>query len=90
MVPSIFIDLPVVNNQRQGTSSGSSNQDTQTAVMGVVPLLIFPHEGNINTFLYLGFDFLNPFPRSRVGTTSHRLFLQLRFDFQVHLEQFFA
>ena len=58
--------------------------------MGVVPLLRFIYESSINTFLYLALNFLNLFLGSRVGTTSHSRFLKLRFQFQVHLDQFFA
>ena len=57
--------------------------------MGVVPLLIFLHEASINTFLDLALDFFNLFLRSRVGTTSHSRLLKFRFQFQVHLDQFF-
>ena len=58
--------------------------------MGVVPLLIFLHEASINTVLYLALQFFNLFLRSGVGTTSHPRFLQLRFEFQVHLDQLFS
>ena len=58
--------------------------------MGVVPLLVFLYEASINTFLYLALNFFNLFLSSRVGTTSHLRFLKLRFQFQGHLDQFFA
>ena len=58
--------------------------------MGVVPLLIFLQEASINTFLYLVLDFFDLFLRSGLGTTSPTRFLKLRFEFQVHLDQFFA
>ena len=35
-------------------------------------------------------NFFNLFLSSRVGTTSHLRFLKLRFQFQGHLDQFFA
>ena len=59
-------------------------------MIGVVHLLIFRYEASINTFLDLVLDFLNLFLRSGVGTTSHSRFLKLRFQFQVHVDQFFA
>ena len=58
--------------------------------MGVVPLLIFFNEASINTFLYLALDFFNLFLRSGVGTTPHSRLLKFRFQFQVHLDQFFT
>ena len=47
-------------------------------------------EASINTFLYLALDFFNVFLWSGVGSTPHPRFLKLRFEFQVHLDQFFA
>ena len=58
--------------------------------MGVVPLPIFFNEACINAFLDLALDFLNLFLRSGIGTTSHSRPLKLRFQFHVHLDQFFA
>ena len=58
--------------------------------MGVVPLLIFFNEASINAFLDLALDFLNLFLGSGIGTTSHSRLLKFRFQFQVHLDQFFA
>ena len=58
--------------------------------MGVVALLIFFHKPSINTFVDLALDFFNLFPRSRVGTTPHSRLLQFRFQFQVHVDQFFT
>ena len=85
-----FFDLTVVSNKWQGSPSGFSDQETPTAVRAVVPLLIFLRERSINTFMYLVLSFLNLLMRSRVGTTSHSRFLRLRFEFQVHLGQFFT
>ena len=58
--------------------------------MGVVPFLIFFHEASINTFLDLALNFFKLFLRSRIGTTSHSRLLKFRFQFQVHLDQFFT
>ena len=58
--------------------------------MGVVPFLTFLYKASINTFLYLALDFFNLFCISGVETTSHSHFLKLRFQFQAHLDQFFA
>ena len=58
--------------------------------MGVVPVLIFFHEASIHTFLYLALDFFNMFLWSGVGSTPHPHFLNLRSEFQVHLDQIFA
>ena len=58
--------------------------------MGVVPLLLFFHETSINTFLDLALDFFNLFLRSGVGTMPHSRLLKFRFQFQVHLDQFFT
>ena len=90
MVPGFLFDLTVVSNKSQGSPSGFSDQETPTAVQRVVPLFIFLHEGSINTFMTLVPDFLNLHVRSRVGTTSHSGFLKLKFEFQVHLGQFFT
>ena len=90
MVLGILIDLTILNNQSQGSRSRFNNQEARTAVIGVVPLVIFLYEPSINTFLDLALDFLNLFLRSGVGRTSQSRFLKLRFEFQVHLDQFFA
>ena len=58
--------------------------------MGVVPLLIFLHEASINTFLHLTLDFFNLLLCSGIGTTPHSRLFQFRFQFQVHLDQFFT
>ena len=58
--------------------------------MGVVPLLIFLHEASINTFLDLALDFFNLFLWSGIGTTPHSRLFKFRFQFQVHLDQFFT
>ena len=58
--------------------------------MGVVPLLIFFREASIDTFLDLALDFFNVFMRSGVGRTPHSCLLKFRFQFQVHLDQFFT
>ena len=57
--------------------------------MGVVPLLIFLNEASIYTFLYLALDFFNLFLWSGIGTTPHSRLFKFRFQFQVHLDQFF-
>ena len=59
-------------------------------MVGVVPLLIFLHEAGINTFLDLAHNFFNLFLRSGVGMTPHPCLLKFRFQFQVHLHQFFT
>ena len=58
--------------------------------MGVVPLLIFFNEASINTFLDLALDFFNLFLWSGIGTTPHSRLFKFRFQFQVHLDQFFT
>ena len=58
--------------------------------MGVVPLLILFNEASINTFLDLALDFFNLFLWSGIGTTPHSRLLKFRFQFQVHLEEFFT
>ena len=58
--------------------------------MGIVPLLIFFHEASINTFLDLALDFFNLFLWSGIGTTPHSRLFKFRFQFQVHLDQFFT
>ena len=59
-------------------------------MMGVVPLLIFFNEASINTFLDLALDFFNLFLWSGIGTTPHSRLFKFRFQFQVHLDQFFT
>ena len=58
--------------------------------MGVVPFLIFLHEASINSFLDLALDFFNLFLWSGVGAMPHSRLFKLRFQFQVHLDQFFT
>ena len=58
--------------------------------MGVVPFLIFLHEASINTFLDLALDLFNLFLWSGVGTTLHPRLFKFKFQFQVHLDQFFT
>ena len=58
--------------------------------MGVAPFLIFFHEASFNTFLDLALHFFNLFLRSGVGTTPQSRLLKFRFQFQVHVDQFFA
>ena len=58
--------------------------------MGVVPLLIFLNEASINTFLELALNFFKLFLRRGIGMTSHPSLLEFRFQFQVHLDQFFT
>ena len=58
--------------------------------MEVVPLLIFLHEASINTFLDLALDFFNLFLWIGMGTTPHTRLFKFRFQFQVHLDQFFT
>ena len=59
-------------------------------MVGVVPLRGFFHEASINTFLDPALDFFNLFLRSGVGTRPHSRLLKFRFQFQVHLDQFFT
>ena len=58
--------------------------------MGVVPLVIFFNEASINTFLDLALDFFKLFMWSGTGTTPHSRLFKFRFQFQVHLDQFFT
>ena len=58
--------------------------------MGVVPFLIFFHEASINTFLDLALDLFNLFLWSGAGMTPHSRLLKFRFQFQVHLDEFFT
>ena len=75
-------DLTIVNNQSQGSGSRFSNQEAGTAVMGVVPFLIFFHGASINTFLDLALNFFNLSLKSGIGTTSHSHLLKFRFQFR--------
>ena len=58
--------------------------------MGVVFLLILFNEASISRFLDLALDFFNLFLWSGIGTTPHSCLLGFRFQFQVHLDQFFT
>ena len=58
--------------------------------MGVVSLLIFFNEASIYTFLDLALDSFNLFLWSGIGTTPHSRLFKFRFQFQVHLDQFFT
>ena len=58
--------------------------------MGVVPLLILFNQASINAFLDLAIDFLNLFLWSGIGTTPHSRLFKFRFQFKVHLDQFFT
>ena len=90
MVLGFLVDLTIVNNQSQGSPSWFSNQETRAAVVGLVPLLTFLNKAGINTFLDLALDFFNLFLRSGVGTTPHSCLLRFRFQFHIHLDQFFT
>ena len=46
------------------------DQEAGTAVIGVVPILIFFNEASINAFLDLALDFLKLFLRSGIGTQT--------------------
>ena len=58
--------------------------------MGVASLPIFFDEASIYTFLALALDFFNLFLWSGIGTTPHSCLFEFRFQFQVHLDQFFT
>ena len=58
--------------------------------MGVVPLPILFNEASINALLEFALDFFNLFLKSGIGTTTQPRLLKLRFQFQIHLDQFFA
>ena len=58
--------------------------------MRVVPLLILFNEASINAFLDLVLDFFNLFLWSGIGTTPHSRLFKFRFQFEVHLDQFFT
>ena len=59
-------------------------------MIGVVPLLTFLYKASINTFLDLALDFFHLFLWSGIGTTPHSCLFEFRFQFQVHLDQFFT
>ena len=90
MFLGFLVDFTIVNTQSQGSPSSFSNQEAGTAMMGVVPLLIFFHKASIYAFLDLALDFLNLFLRSGIGTMSHSHLLNFKFQFQVHVDQVFA
>ena len=58
--------------------------------MGVVSLLIFFNEASIYTFLDLALNFFNLFLWSGIGTTPNSRLFKFRFQFQLHLDQFFT
>ena len=58
--------------------------------MGIVFQLILFNEASINAFLYLALDFFHLFLWSGIGTTPHSRLFKFRFQFQVHLDQFFT
>ena len=84
MVLGFLGDLTIVYNQLWGSRPWFSNQETGTAVMGVVPLLIFFNEASIYTFLDLALDFFNLYLWSGIGTTLHSRLFKFRFQFQVY------
>ena len=57
---------------------------------GVVPVSLFLDEASIYTFLVLAFDPVNLVLWAGVWTLSHHRPFKLRFEFEVHLDQFFA
>ena len=58
--------------------------------MGVVPMLILFNDASINAFLDLALDFFTLFLWSGIRTTPHSRLFKLRFQFKVHLAQFFT
>ena len=57
--------------------------------MGVVSLFISFNEATIYKFMDLALHFFNLFLWSGIGTTPHSRLFKFRFQFQVHLDQFF-
>ena len=58
--------------------------------MGVVPVFIFLAKASISTFLDLAFDLVDLVLLSGVWMPSYHRPLKLWFEFEVHLDQFFA
>ena len=56
----------------------------------VVPVSIFLDEASIHAFLDLAFDLVDLYLGGRVLTPSPYRPFELRFEFEVHLDQFFA
>ena len=81
---------PAVGGRRGEVPGVDMGCGVGRAVMGVVPLLIFFHEASINTFLDPALHFFNLFLWSGTGTTPHSRLFKFRFQFQVHLDQFFT
>ena len=57
---------------------------------GVVPVFVFRDEASIYTFLDLAFDLVDQVLWGGVWTPSYHIPFKLWFEFEVHLDQFFA
>ena len=57
---------------------------------GIVPVFVFLDEASIYTFLDLVFDLVDLVLWSGVWTPSYHRPFKLWFEFEVHLDQFFA
>ena len=57
---------------------------------GIVPVLIFVDKPSIYAFLDLAFHLVDLVLWGGVWTPSHHRPFKLRFEFEVHLDQFFA
>ena len=57
---------------------------------GIVPVFIFLDKASIYAFLDLAFDLVHLVLWGGVWTPSYHRPFKLRFEFEVHLEQFFA
>ena len=90
MVLGFLVDLTIVYNKTWSSRPWFSNKETGAAVMGIVPMFVLFNEASINAFLDLALDFFNLFLWSGIGTTPHSRLFKFWFQFQVHLDQFFA
>ena len=90
MVLGLFVDLSVVNDQAHGSGARFGHQETRATMAVVVPLFIFLDEASIYAFLDLEFHLVDVVLSGGLSTPSHHRPFKLGYEFEVHLDQFFA
>ena len=80
----------VVNDQAHGSGATLSHQKTTATRAGIVPVFILLDEVSIYTFLDLAVGLVDFVLLGGVWTPSYQRPFKIGFEFEVHLDQFFA
>ena len=90
MVLGLFVDLTIVNDQAHTSGARFSHKETRATMAGIVPVFIFLNEASIYMFLDLALNLVDLVLWGGVRTPSYHRPFKLWFEFEVHLDQFFA